>query len=102
METITDFGLINLVMGVIRSTASDVRFGSGVVYEVCPVCFTTNNDNCFICKKCGAVLRFRNEVAEEFMETQWFEELMSVICKNPTRIKWLIRNRELAQRKKYE
>jgi predicted amidophosphoribosyltransferase len=102
VQEINDFGLLNLVVGVIKNTATDIKYGSGVIYEICPVCMTSNKETTELCKNCGTTLHYRKEEAEEFLETQWFEELMSVICKNPTKIKWLIKNRDVTQRRNYE
>lgn len=101
-EEITDSGLLNLVLGVIKNTATDIRYGSGVVYEICPNCKISNKDTSEFCKKCGTQLRYRKEEAEEFLETIWFEELISVISSNPTKVRWLIKNREVSQRRMYE
>jgi len=99
---ISDFGLINLVVGVIKNTATDIKYGSGVIYEICPNCNSTNREDREVCKVCGAILHYRKEEAEKFMESIWFEELVSVITEDSTRVRWLIKNKDVSQRRSYE
>ena len=70
----TDTGLVGLVLAIFRGTAQDLRYGSK-----------------------GA-----KKSANEFLDSQWFEELCVLFPTDPKRIRHMIRNNKVAWRDKYE
>lgn len=105
MESISDLGLINLIGGIIRITAQDIRYGSGVVYSECINCMSEVKPKDYrdmICTYCGSALVYCNETAESFLESELFEDLASVIDQNTNKVKWLIRNKKVSIRRNCE
>lgn len=70
----TDIGLVGLVLAMFRSAAQDLRYGN---------------------KKL-------KKDANEFLDSQWFEELCVLFPTDPKRIRYMIRNNKVAWRNKYE
>lgn len=71
---ITDTGLIGLILALFRGAAQDLRYGN---------------------KKA-------KKSANEFLGSQWFEDLCTIFPTDPKRIKYMIRNNKVAWRDKYE
>ena len=77
---ISDLGLINLVGGIIRNTSQDIHYANVNTEE-------------------GAIDFLEAEI---FLQSQWFEELVSIFPKDPDKIKCMIYNKKIAYRRSYE
>ncbi len=71
---LSDFGLTNLIFGIIRSAAQDIHYGS----------------------------KDSKKSARKFVKTIWFEDLVEAVQQNPDEVRILILSRRAAYRRYYE
>ena len=72
--TLSDFGLTNLIFGIIRSTAQDIHYG--------------NEES--------------KNSAKIFVRTMWFEDLVEAVQQSPNEVRRLILSQRATYRKHYE
>jgi hypothetical protein len=102
---ISDLGIINLIGGIICNLANDLRYRSGIVYVFCPSCERKLEIIDFekkTCLQCGEPVCEYNTAAEEFLESEWFDTIVSSYRLDTKRVKWLIRNKKITARKSHE